>query len=88
MYFTFILYSPTLDKFYTGYTENLDLRISRHNSGWGRFSSNGIPWHLVYSEKFTNKSEALKREKEIKRRKSRKYIEDLIRHAGGRPDSN
>jgi predicted GIY-YIG superfamily endonuclease len=35
---------------------------------------------------YTTKSEALKREKEIKRKKSRKYIEELIGHAGGRPD--
>ncbi|MDP3582929.1 MAG: GIY-YIG nuclease family protein [Ignavibacteria bacterium] len=87
MYFTYILYSPSIDKYYTGYTENLGLRISRHNSGWGKFSSRGIPWKLVYNEEFENKSDAINRENEIKSKKSKNYIENLIRHAGGRPDS-
>ncbi len=78
MYFTYILYSSSLDKFYTGYTEDLELRILRHNSGWGKFSSKGIPWRLVYSEQFKTKTEAIKRENEIKKKKSRKYIVELI----------
>ncbi|MBS3944131.1 MAG: GIY-YIG nuclease family protein, partial [Melioribacter sp.] len=69
-------------------THNLDKRLERHNSGWGKYSSAGIPWELVYYEKFLSKSEALKRENEIKRKKSKKYIENLINHAGGRPDYN
>ncbi|MDP2036663.1 MAG: GIY-YIG nuclease family protein [Ignavibacteria bacterium] len=79
-----MLYSPSIDKYYTGYTENLGLRISRHNSRWGKFSSRGIPWKLVYNEEFENKSDAIKRENEIKSKKSKNYIENLIRHAGGR----
>ncbi len=35
-------------------------------------------WKLVYSEKFASKQEALIREKEIKNKKSRCYIEVLI----------
>ena len=38
----------------------------------------GIPWKIVYKEKYNTKSEAMKREYEIKRKKSRKYIESLI----------
>lgn len=86
MYYTYILYSPKIDKYYVGYTHDLELRVERHNSGWGKFSSSGIPWKLVYSEEFNSKSDALKREREIKGRKSRSYIEKLIGHAGGRPD--
>ena len=53
--------------------------------GWGRYTRKGIPWKIVYQEKYSNKTEALKREREIKRKKSRIYIEELIK-AGGRPD--
>ena len=87
MYYVYILYSKSIKKFYVGYTYDLILRLERHNSGWGKFSSKGIPWKLVYQEEFINKSDAIKRENEIKSKKSIKYIEDLIRHAGGRPDS-
>ena len=87
MYFTYILYSKSINKYYVGSTQDLELRLERHNSCWGRFSSRGIPWVLVYHESFFSKSEAIKREIEIKKKKSRKYIEDLICHAGGRPDT-
>ena len=85
MWFTYILFSKSIDKYYIGYTSDLLLRLTRHNEGWGKFSSRGIPWQLVYSEQFESKSEAIKRENAIKRKKSRIYIESLIR-AGGRPD--
>jgi len=63
------------------------LRVQRHNEGCGKFSVRGIPWKLVYQERFKTKSEAIKRELQIKKRKSRKFIESLI-HAGGRPVPN
>ncbi len=77
-WFTYILYSKSIDKFYVGYTHDLKLRIQRHNSGWGKYSKRGSPWKLVYFESFESKSEAIKRESEIKRKKSRKYIVWLI----------
>lgn len=86
MWYVYILYSESIDKYYAGYTEDLKWRLERHNAGWGKYSSKGIPWELVYSESFLTKSEAIKREYEIKRWKSRKMIEDLIRDAGGRPE--
>ena len=78
MWYTYIIYSEKLDRFYIGYTDNLSWRLERHNQGWGRFTKGGIPWELVYFEKYQTKQEALKREREIKSKKSRKYIENLI----------
>ncbi|MCD6440450.1 MAG: GIY-YIG nuclease family protein, partial [Candidatus Marinimicrobia bacterium] len=54
------------------------LRLIHHNDGWTKSTKSGIPWILVYSEKFNSRSNAMKREKEIKRMKSQKYIESLI----------
>ncbi len=87
MWFIYILYSNKIDKYYVGYTKDLNLRIQRHNSGWSRYTKSGIPWDLVYFESYATKIEAIHREKEIKRRKSRKYIEDLI-NTGGRSVPN
>ena len=78
MYFTYIIYSKSKDKYYVGYTHDLKLRLERHNSGWSRSSKSGIPWIMKYHEEYKTKSEAVKRENEIKRKKSRKYIERLI----------
>ena len=84
-WFTYILYSKKIDRYYVGSTNDLEWSLERHNMGWGRYTKKGIPWRIVYSEKYDTKPEALKREKEIKRKKSRKYIEGVI-NAGGRPD--
>ena len=42
------------------------------------FYKPGIPWKLVYKEEYRTRTEALKREREVKKKKSRKYIEFLI----------
>ena len=78
MYSVYILHSKSLDRYYTGYTNDLTRRIEEHNRIKGKFTDIGIPWILVYEEFFSTKKEAMNREKFIKSRKSRKFIEDLI----------
>jgi putative endonuclease len=78
-FFVYILYSEKCDKYYVGHSEFLSGRIDEHNSGkGGRFSSACLPWILMYEEEFPTRSDAMKREKEIKNKKSRRYIEWLI----------
>ena len=67
MYFCYILYSEKLDKFYIGATGNLEGRLIRHNSSDKGFTSTGKPWELKYSEKFSDKTSAIKRELQLKR---------------------
>ena len=62
-----------------GFTGDLiEERIRKHNSNHKGYTGNMGDWELVYSEVFTEKSLAMKREKEIKKWKSRKSIEKLI----------
>jgi putative endonuclease len=77
-FYVYIIYSQSKERYYIGYTHDLDLRLIHHNEGWTKSTKSGIPWKLVYSEKFESRSQAMKREKEIKRMKSRQYIENLI----------
>jgi putative endonuclease len=52
---------------YTGFTTNISARIKKHNDGKGaKYTKNRRPVQLVYHEKFPSKSEAMKREYEIK----------------------
>ena len=78
MWYVYIIHSSKIDRYYVGITENLNTRLERHNSGWGRYTKRGIPWVMRYSEKYPTKTDALKREREIKKYKSRKYIEKLL----------
>lgn len=52
---------------YTGYAKDIEQRIAKHNSGQGaKYTKIRRPVELVYQEMFNTKSEALKREYEIK----------------------
>lgn len=64
--FTYILKSLKNGKYYIGHTENLENRVKRHNSGLVRSTKNGRPWKILYTEVFSTKSEAYRRELEIK----------------------
>jgi putative endonuclease len=77
-FFVYILYSLTKDKFYIGFTSNLEERINRHNQKSKGFTGHINDWEMMYSESFATKSEALAREKQIKSCKSRSKIQQLI----------
>ncbi|MCJ8210335.1 GIY-YIG nuclease family protein [Mucilaginibacter sp. RS28] len=77
-YYLYIIYSETLDKYYVGQTEDLDRRLSEHLAGISTYTSKAKDWTLKYTESFDSREAAFRREQEIKRKKSRKYIEWLI----------
>jgi putative endonuclease len=79
MWKVYIIYSKKADRYYTGITDDLPWRLERHNQDWGKYTKRGIPWSVVHTEDFKTKSETLKREREIKTRKSRTYIESIIK---------
>ncbi len=78
-YFVYILESLRDGTYYVGSTNDLPDRLERHNQGRSRYTKVKRPWMLVFAEKFPDRSAAVKREQEIKRRKSRDYIENLVR---------
>jgi putative endonuclease len=82
MYYSYILYSSKLDKYYIGSTSDLAGRLRRHNSSGSGFTSTGKPWELVYQEEYPDKSQALKREKQLKSWKSRERLQSLISGSG------
>jgi len=56
------------DNFYTGYTKNVKSRLRMHINGKGaRFTKMHKPKDLVYVEEFSSRSEAMKRERRIKK---------------------
>ena len=51
---------------YTGTTHDLASRMARHNAGTSPFTSGRRPVTLLYSEEFSNRADATKRERQIK----------------------
>ena len=78
IFFVYIIYSAFLDKFYVGYTSDLKKRLLEHNTGISDFTSKTSDWEMKYTESFTDRQLAMKREKEIKKKKSRRYLQWII----------
>jgi putative endonuclease len=74
-YFVYILQSEKDGSYYIGHTADLKERIQRHNQGRSSYTKTKAPWRLIYQEEFHSRSEASKREREIKEKKNRIYIE-------------
>jgi predicted GIY-YIG superfamily endonuclease len=65
--------------YYTGHTDNLEFRIGQHQSGLIKgFTSSRLPVHLMWSQDFATRYEALDAEMRIKKW-SRAKKEALIR---------
>ena len=77
-FFVYILYSNILDQYYTGQTSDLADRLFRHNNSGSKSTKKAKDWICVYTESFETRSEAVHRENEIKAKRNRKYIEELI----------
>jgi putative endonuclease len=77
-FIVYILFSKNKNRFYVGFTSNLQDRIIRHNQKSKGFTGNTNDWEIVYTENYFSKEEAYKRELQIKSWKSRLKIQELI----------
>lgn len=77
MYFTYILKCSD-SSLYTWITTDLDRRLKEHNwenLWWAKYTFSRRPVEIVYFEEFENRSDATKREIEIKKmRRKNKLI--------------
>ena len=79
MFYVYVLWSEKLRKRYVGFTSDLTKRLAEHNSGKSPFTKIGIPWIMIYSEKFTTESQARSREKFLKSGVGRKFLDSLLK---------
>ena len=59
--------SKNKKKTYVGYTNNLKVRVNKHNSNKGAKSTKGYKWILIFKKKFLNKSNAMSYEYKLKK---------------------
>ena len=73
-YYIYILQSINyLDRFYTGFAENLDNRLKYHNSGQRYHSSKFKPWRIKTAIAFTDRDRAVDFEKYLKSASGRAF---------------
>lgn len=85
MFTVYAIASKTTGKIYIGQTVDLVMRLKQHNSDnnehLGQFTKqNKGPWRLVYKEEFETRSEALKREKQLKSFRGREFIKNIVKN--------
>jgi putative endonuclease len=78
VYYLYILKSVNHDKYYTGISQNPEVRLQYHNTLEKGFTSRYRPWEIIFKKEYVNKSKAAEAEKKIKSWKSSVMIEKLI----------
>jgi putative endonuclease len=87
MFTIYVLYSPSFNKIYIGYTSDINNRFLAHNElPTQGYTIKYRPWVIAYTKKTSTKTEALKREKQLKSEKGRKFIWDIIKEKFCNPD--
>ena len=74
MWYVYVLYSSSHNRFYKGIAKNVDRRLKEHNAGKTKSTKGFRPWKICFIEEYDNVLEARKREKFLKSGDGRKYI--------------
>ncbi|HBB37557.1 MAG TPA: hypothetical protein DEP63_03640 [Candidatus Magasanikbacteria bacterium] len=67
-------------KHYIGFTENIAQRIVQHNQGLVSSTKKLCPWKIIYLEIYTNKQDALGRERFLKSGSGWKFLKKQLSH--------
>jgi len=78
VFFLYILQSESTSRYYIGQTQDVTERVAYHDSNYSKSLKNRGPWKLVYTEEFETRSEAVRRERQLKSWKDRRMIEKLL----------
>jgi putative endonuclease len=85
MYYTYVLYSFKDNNFYTGYTEDLNKRLSQHNNGSVQSTRHKQPLKLIYYESCISDLDAKRREKYLKSGNGKIYIRNRLKNYFNNP---
>ncbi|MEA3427918.1 MAG: GIY-YIG nuclease family protein [Thermodesulfobacteriota bacterium] len=78
-YYVYILQSENdHNRFYTGFTKNLDIRLTYHNNGRCPHTSKFKPWRIKTAIAFTDREKALDFEKYLKTSSGRAFVKKRL----------
>lgn len=78
MFYVYVLKSKTDENWYTGYTNDLERRISEHNKGSTRSTRGREPFDLIYYEASLHEDDAIAREKYLKSGMGKKFLRNRL----------
>ncbi|MEK6557984.1 MAG: GIY-YIG nuclease family protein [Candidatus Margulisiibacteriota bacterium] len=77
-YCVYVLKSVSHRTRYVGSTRDIKARLEQHNTGKVRYTSGRRPWVLVYTEEYSSRSEAMRREKSLKTGSGRAELNGIL----------
>jgi putative endonuclease len=66
MFYVYVIYSSKFNKYYTGFTQNIEQRLKEHNRGKTKSTKAFVPWELLFFEPYETRNEARQKEKYYK----------------------
>ena len=85
MYYVYVLKSDKDQMFYTGYTANLEERITFHQAGKVASTRHRLPLKLIYIEGCLNQQDATRREKYLKSGSGKIYLRNRLKNYDSNP---
>ena len=77
-FYVYIIYNERSDKFYIGQTNDLERRLFEHNNHLSKYTSKyDGSWSLIYKESCVSRSEAMAREKFLKKQKNKSFYRKI-----------
>ena len=79
MFYVYVLVSEIRDYIYVGMTDNLERRISAHNSGHNKTTRAYRPFWTLLTEPHPTRNDARAREKYLKSGVGKEFLKDLLK---------
>ena len=81
MFYVYVIKSDVNGDLYIGYSEDVGKRVESHSKGKVKSTKGYKPWELVYYEAYKSKSDATKREYQLKKGYYKEELKKRLIHS-------
>jgi len=79
MYFVYVISSSKKNYIYVGLTNDVSRRMDEHNKGYNKTTKPYRPFELKFQEKYSTRSKAREREKDLKSGSGKEFLKSLLK---------
>lgn len=79
MFYVYIIESINSDNLYIGFTNDLKVRLEKHNRGLNFSTKLNKPWRLIKYEAYLNEKDARRREKYLKTSQGSRLLKRMLK---------
>ena len=77
MFYVYVWYAEKFNRYYTGFTENIERRLIEHNNGKTKSTKPYRPWKVIFIEECNSRLNARQKEKYYKSDAGREKIKNF-----------